>query len=118
MGIERIYFFSRHEPTAEMYADLGKIDYQFRGTIDRVRREGDCILFRDSIQGENSIEANSIVVAVAPLPLQEAWLKAGVGTLLLPQNNREVTADGQVWFQYAGLLQVLSIEVKTKPWTK
>lgn len=100
-----------------MVADLGgTITMQFRGTIDKVRRDGDDIQFTDSIVGESTIPANSIVVAVAPLPLQEAWLKAGVGTLLIPQNNREIAPTGEVVFNYAGLLQVVEIKVVTRQW--
>lgn len=100
-----------------MVADLGgTIHQQFRGTIDKVRREGDNISFTDSIVGESSILVDSIVVAVAPLPLQEAWLRAGVGTLLIPQNNREITPAGIVVFNYAGLLEVCEIKVVTRQW--
>ena len=100
-----------------MIADLGgNITYQFEGTIDRVRREGEDIKFRDSIEGDATISADSIVVAVAPIQLQEAWLKAGVGVLLIPQNNRGLTPDGQVVFNYVGLLQIEEIVIKTKQW--
>lgn len=76
--MQQVYFFSRHEPQPQMVAHLGgTITCQFRGTIDRVRREGDEIKFRDSIAGETSILADSVVVAVAPTALQEACLKAG-----------------------------------------
>lgn len=115
--MQRVYFFSRHEPQPQMVADLGgTITYQFRGTIDKVRRDGDNIKLTDSIEGEANIPADSIVVAVAPTALQEAWLKAGVGVLLIPQNNREITPDGQVVFNYAGLLQVEKIIIKTRQW--
>lgn len=118
MQQQQVYFFSRHEAQPQMVADLGgTIHSQFRGTLSMVRREGDSIKFTDSIEGESSIPADSIVVAVAPLPLQEAWLKAGVSVLLIPQNNREITADGAVTFNYAGLLQVCEIKVVTRQWS-
>lgn len=43
-------------------------------------------------------------------------LKSRVGTLLIPQNNRELTPDGQVIFNYAGLLEVCEIKVITRQW--
>jgi hypothetical protein len=64
----------------------------------------------------HSIPKDSIVVAVAPLPLQELWLKAGISVFLAPQNKRETTQDNQVIFNYAGLLRILKIEVVTEQW--
>lgn len=117
-----VYFFSRHEAQEAMVSDLGSsITQQFRGTISNIKRVGDNIEFQEIPLGEtapvvHTIPANSIVVAVAPLPLQEAWLRAGVATFLSPQNKRETTKSGEVVFNYAGLLQVLKIEVVTQQW--
>ena len=117
-----VYFFSRHEAQPQMVADLGgTITQQFRGTISGIKRVGDSIEFQEIPLGEttpvvHTIPADSIVVAVAPLPLQEAWLKARVATFLAPQNKRETTESGEVVFNYAGLLQVLKIEVVTQQW--
>ena len=117
-----VYFFSRHEAQAQMVADLGgTIAQQFKGTISNIVRDGDNIKFLEMPLGESeaiahSIPKDSIVVAVAPLPIQEQWLKAGVSVFLAPQNRRETTDSGEVIFNYAGLLRILKIEVVTEQW--
>jgi len=117
-----VYFFSRHEAQDQMIADLGgTITQQFKGTISNIIRDGDRIKFLEMPLGEteaiaHSIPKDSIVVAVAPLPLQESWLKAGVSIFLAPQNKRETSKDGQVFFNYAGLLRILKIEVVSEQW--
>jgi hypothetical protein len=117
-----VYFFSRHDAQPQMVADLGgTITQQFRGTISNLSKDGDNIKFLEIPLGEteavaHSIPKDSIVVAVAPLPIQEQWLKAGIAVFLAPQNKRETTEDGQVLFNYAGLLRILSIEVVTEQW--
>jgi hypothetical protein len=117
-----VYFFSRHDAQPQMVADLGNtITQQFRGTISNLSKDGDNIKFLEIPLGEteavaHSIPKDSIVVAVAPLPIQEQWLKAGIAVFLAPQNKRETTEDGQVLFNYAGLLRILSIEVVTEQW--
>lgn len=117
-----VYFFSRHEAQPQMVADLGgTITEQFRGTISNISKDGDHIKFLEIPLGEteavaHSLPANSIVVAVAPLPIQEQWLKAGIAVFLAPQNKRETTEEGQVIFNYSGLLRILSIQVVTEQW--
>lgn len=115
-----VYFFSRHEPHPEMIADLGAITQQFTGTISNIVRNGNVIEFLETPLGQteaisHSIPGDCIVVAVAPLPLQEAWLKAGA-TFLVPQNKREKDPNHQFTFKYSGLLRVLKIEVITEQW--
>ncbi|MFM5927886.1 MAG: hypothetical protein ACKPFA_36215 [Dolichospermum sp.] len=117
-----VYFFSRHNPLPEMVAELGKITFQYRGTISSVRKDGDNIKFLElPLDGSNavshSISANSIVVVVAPLALQEQWLKAGVAILLIPQNKKETTVSGEAVFSYSGLLQIMEIKVLSKQWS-
>ena len=118
-----VYFFSRHEAQPQMITDLGgTITEQFRGTISNISKDGDSIKFSEITLGEteavsHSIPKDSIVVAVAPLPIQEAWLKAGIEVFLAPQNRKETTEDGQVIFNYSGLLRILKIEVITEQWT-
>lgn len=118
-----VYFFSRHEAQSQMITDLGgTITEQFKGTISNISKDGDNIKFLEIPLGEteavaHSIPKDSIVVAVAPLPIQEQWLKAGIAVFLAPQNKRETTEDGQVIFNYAGLLRILSIQVVTEQWT-
>lgn len=117
-----VYFFSRHDAQPQMITDLGgTITEQFKGTISSIVKDGDNIKFLEIPLGEteavaHSIPKDSIVVAVAPLPIQEQWLKAGIAVFLAPQNKRETTEDGQVLFNYAGLLRILSIEVVTEQW--
>jgi hypothetical protein len=117
-----VYFFSRHEAQDQMINDLGgTITQQFKGTISNIVKDGDRIKFLEMPLGEteaiaHSIPKDSIVVAVAPLPLQESWLKTGVSIFLAPQNKRGTTQDGQVIFSYAGLLRILKIEVVTEQW--
>ena len=117
-----VYFFSRHEAQPQMVADLGgTITQQFRGTIFGIKSVGDGIEFQEIPLGEtepvaHTIPSESIVVAVAPLALQEAWLRSRVSVFLSPQNKRETTESGEIVFNYAGLLQVLKIEVVTQQW--
>ena len=118
-----VYFFSRHEAQTQMVADLGgTITKQFKGTISNIiSKDGDSIKFLEIPLGKteavaHSIPKDSIVVAVAPLPIQDLWLQSGVAVLLSPQNRKETTKDGQVLFNYAGLLRVLKIEVITEQW--
>jgi hypothetical protein len=117
-----VYFFSRHEAQPQMVADLGGvITKQFKGIISNISKDGDHIKFLEIPLGEteavsHSIPKDSIAVVVAPLPIQDLWLQSGVAILLSPQNKRETTKDGQVIFNYAGLLRILSIEVVTEQW--
>ncbi len=118
----KVYFFSRHDAQPQMIADLGgTITEQFKGTISNITKDGDHIKFLEIPLGEtdavaHSIPKDSIAVVVAPLPIQDLWLQSGVAVLLSPQNRRETTKDGQVLFNYAGLLRILSIEVVTEQW--
>lgn len=117
-----VYFFSRHDAQPQMVADLGgTITEQFRGTISNISKDGDSIKFLEIPLGEteavsHSIPKDSIAVVVAPMPIQDLWLQSGVAILLSPQNKRETTKDGQVLFNYAGLLRILSIQVVTEQW--
>lgn len=131
-----VYFFSRHNPTPEMVADLGgSLTQQFMGSIKDIRSgvnqdSTKIITFTESplptreeqeagitpAEVKWSIPADSVVVAVAPLPLQIDWLKAGVSTFLVPQNNRVVLEDKSVVFNYAGLLHIKSIVVESEQW--
>ena len=117
-----VYFFSRHEAQQQMITDLGgTITKQFRGTISNITKDGDHIKFLEMPLGKteavaHSIPKDSIVVAVAPLPIQDLWLQSGVAVLLSPQNRKETTKDGQVIFHYSGLLRILRIEVVTEQW--
>jgi hypothetical protein len=116
-----VYFFSRHDAQPQMITDLGgTITEQFKGTISSIVKDGDHIKFLEIPLGEtkavsHSIPKDSIVVVVAPLPIQEQWLKTGIAVFLAPQNKREVI-DGVTTFRYAGLLRVLKIEVVTEQW--
>lgn len=117
-----VYFFSRHDAQEQMVADLGgTITKQFKGTISNISKDGDSIKFLEIPLGEteavsHSIPKDSIAVVVAPMPIQDLWLQSGVSVLLSPQNKRETTKDGQVLFNYAGLLRILSIQVVTEQW--
>ena len=121
-----IYFFSRHNPDPQMVKDLGGITQQITGTISNISKAGDSISFNEmvflsenerSIEGtkQHTIPANSIVVAVAPLPLQIEWLNAGVETLLIPQTKRELI-DGSTVFSYTGLLWMKRIIIDAEQW--
>ena len=117
-----VYFFSRHDAQQQMITDLGgTITEQFKGTISGIVKDGDSIKFLEIPLGEteavsHSIPKDSIAVVVAPMPIQDLWLQSEVAILLSPQNKRETTKDGQVLFNYAGLLRVLKIEVVTEQW--
>ncbi|MFM6311922.1 MAG: hypothetical protein ACKPGB_27380 [Dolichospermum sp.] len=116
-----VYFFSRHNPLPEMVAELGgHLTYQYRGTISSIKKDGDTIKFLElPLDGSNavshSIPANSIVVAVAPLALQQQWLEAGVRFLLIPQNKKE-TVNGEIVFLYSGLLRMKGIIIDSEQW--
>jgi hypothetical protein len=121
--VRPVYFLSRHEATKEMVAELGGINAQFTGNIFNPSRKGDMILFtQEDIETmakvDFAIPANSIVVAVAPLPLQQQWLAAlgNDGVFLIPQNNRIVHPDKSVEFRYSGLLWVKRIVIETEQW--
>lgn len=119
-----IYFFSYHVPDPEMIQDLGNpITTQFKGSIsDIIARDGK-ISFTETLHvgGEtckvcHTISAQSIVVIEDTLVLQEAWLKAGVATLLIPQVKQESGGWGHSILKYDGLTQVHKIEIVTSPW--
>ena len=115
-----IYFFSRHDPLPEMVTELGEITKQYRGTISSIQRDGDTIIFLElPLDGgdtiSHSIPVNSIVVVVAPLPLQQEWLKAGISVLLVPQNKKEIV-NREAVFNYSGLLRILDIKVISEQW--
>lgn len=117
----KVYFFSRHEAQTEMINDLGGIDQQFPGNIANISRKGDRIEFTETVNSEtqtHSIEANSIIVAVAPLPLQCEWLTAlkEEGLFLIPGNNRIINEDGVVEFHYAGLTHIKKILIEKELW--
>ena len=122
-----VLFFSRHQAQDTMVKDLGgKIDSQFKGTISNIRRdrESGMISFTETIgfgeeqKTENHVvdPNNSIFVVVAPLPIQAQWLQAGVKILLAPQNNRIVDSEGNVTFNYSGLLHIQEIKVVSEQW--
>jgi len=100
----------------------GKIVKQFFGTISRVRKENNMIIFSEASLKDNGesqehkISSDSIIVLVGPLPLQASFLRAGAKTLLLPQNRRQVDENKEVIFAYNGLLQVHKIDVVTSQW--
>jgi hypothetical protein len=116
----KAYFFSRHTADSKMVEHLGgKIAAQYTGTISGIKRQGDFISFVETLLdgGEkitHTIESESIVVAVCPLPLQIEWLKTGV-TLLIPQTKREVE-NGSTIFSYCGLVRTKKIEIVTEQW--
>ncbi|MFM5938988.1 MAG: hypothetical protein ACKPKT_05580 [Dolichospermum sp.] len=117
-----VYFFSRHNPLPEMVAELGgHLTYQYRGTISSIKKDGDTIKFLElPLDGSNavshSIPANSIVVAVAPLALQQQWLEAGIKFLLIPQNRRQVI-DGEIVFCHSGLTRIKEIIIDSEQWS-
>ncbi|MFM6344077.1 MAG: hypothetical protein ACKPFK_02880 [Dolichospermum sp.] len=117
-----IYFFSRHNPLPEMVAELGgHLTYQYRGTISSIKKDGNNIRFVElPLDGSNAVShtipANSIVVAVAPLTLQQQWLEAGVRFLLIPQNKKE-TVNGEIVFLYSGLLRMKGIIIDSEQWS-
>ncbi len=120
-----IYLFSEHTPDPEMLQELGgAITAQFKGTISDIHRRGDQITFTEAlIIGRQTlnicqiIPAESIVVVEAPLLLQDAWLKAGVATLLIPQMKQQEGNWGSVLSKYCGLVQVHRLEVVTSTWS-
>ncbi len=120
-----IYFFSNHTADTQMLKDLGApLKAQFRSPISDIHRKGNQIAFTETIfmggqtiKSCHTIPAESIVVVEGSILLQDAWLKAGVTTLLVPQIHQEMDAKGKVLFKYDGLLQVQKIEVLTSKWT-
>jgi hypothetical protein len=115
-----VFLFSRHAATPEMISAVGKITQQFEGNIFDPIRVKDMVKF--TIEKEkiaHFIPAQSIVIAVAPLPLQQQWLTAlgEDGVFLVPQDNRIVLEDQSVLFQFAGLLWVKRIEIVTEQWS-
>lgn len=119
-----IYLFSYHAPDPKLLEDLGgKITTRFKGTISNIRRQGNMIAFTEALflGGQelkccHSIPAKSIVVVEDPILQQDAWLKAGVGTLLVPQMQQERGRWGSTVEKYRGLVQVHDISVSTSVW--
>lgn len=113
-----LYFFSRHDASPLMIKHLGReIDLQFKGTILNLRGNETAIQFDEAIDGELTpyqIPRDSIVVAVASLDLQVAWLATGVHKLLIPKTHREVTSDGEAVFIYTSLKWVKSIVIESE----
>ena len=120
-----IYFFSEYPPDPDMVKDLGDpITTQFKDTISDIQRISNQIVFTENriIVGQqikicHTIPAESIVVVDGPILLQDAWLKAGVATLLIPQMKHEAGKWGSILFKYCGLLQIHRIEVGISEWT-
>lgn len=120
-----IYFFSESTPDSNMIKDLGvPITTQFKDTISDIQRRSNEIVFIENriIGGQqikicHTIPAESIVVVDGPILLQDAWLKAGVATLLIPQMKQETGKWGSILFKYCGLLQIHRIEVSISQWT-
>lgn len=119
-----IYYFSNHTADAQMLKDLGApLTTQFRSPISEIHHKGNQIVFTETIfmggqtiKSCHTIPAQSIVVLEGSILLQDAWLKAGITTLLIPQMHQEMDTHGKVLFKYDGLLQVQKIEVVTSPW--
>ena len=118
-----VYFFSRHTASQKMIADLGgTITNQFTGTISNIKRVGNSIEFQELELQEKCvtkhlIDVDSIIVAVAPLPLQIEWLNAGLQTLLIPQTTRSFDSSGSVVFSYSGLKRLKSIIIDSEQWS-
>lgn len=114
-----IFLFSQSEPPEAMLTDLGHpLTAQIQGIISEIRRQGDEIFFKETIGRdtvESSIPADAVVIVDAPLSVQEAWLNAGVATLLVPQGQQALKFDWSVEFHYTGLLEVKAIA--TQPWS-
>ncbi len=119
-GDMKVYFFSRHTADEKMVEHLGgEIATQYTGTISGIKKQGDFVSFTETLLdgGEkitHTIESESIVVAVCPLPLQMDWLRTGV-TLLVPQTRREVE-NGNSVFKYCGLVRIKKIEITSEQW--
>ncbi|MBD2777677.1 hypothetical protein [Iningainema tapete] len=118
------YFFSHHVPDPKMIEDLGvPLTTRFKGEISNIQAQGNLISFTEAlcIGGErikvnHTIPAQSIVIVEGSPLLQQAWLEAGVSTLLVPQFKNETSDRGVVVSKYCGLLQVHKIEVITSVW--
>jgi hypothetical protein len=121
-----IYFFSPHAPDPKMIQDLGApIKIRFKGEITNIHRTDHLICFKETlyiggqmIKPHHTIPAESIVIVEGSPLLQEAWLAAGVSTLLVPQMKPEVNVRDCVILKYCGLLQLHKIEVITSPWRR
>lgn len=119
-----IYFFSYHAPDPKMIKDLGSpLTVQFKGEISNIHTQGNLISFTETlylggqrIKANHTIPTESIVIVEASPLLQEAWLTAGISTLLVPQMKREVNEKGCVVLKYCGLVQIHKIEVITSGW--
>lgn len=99
------------------------ITAQFKGTISDIHPRDHQIAFTETlfIGGQtintcHSIPATSIVVVEGSLLLQDAWLKAGIATLLIPQMSQEIDSGEKHSLKYSSLLQVHKIQVVTSEW--
>lgn len=120
-----IYFFSERTADPKMLQDLGgSITVHFKDSIKDIQRRNNEIVFTETriVCGQqikicHMIPADSIVVVDGPILLQDAWLKAGVATLLIPEMKQETGRWGSIVFKYCGLLQLHRIEVGISQWT-
>jgi hypothetical protein len=120
-----IYFFSTHAPDPKMLKDLGApITAHYQGEVSDIKAKGNKITFtetkiisRENIKACHIIPADSIVIVDGFPLLQQAWLAAGISTLLVPQMKSEVNPFSTV-LKYSGLMQIHKIEVISSPWDK
>ncbi|MDF5724234.1 MAG: hypothetical protein PUP91_27970 [Rhizonema sp. PD37] len=120
-----IYFFSEHAPAPQMIKDIDvPITTQFKGEISNIQILNNLISFTETlfiggqrIKAPRTIPGESIVIVQGSLLLQDAWLAAGVLTLLVPQMKQEQEASVKGRSQYCGLVQVHKIVVITSPWS-
>ena len=104
--IKKVLWFSRHEMTPEQRAALGNCE------ITQVNRS-----IQSAYELEEEIKANDIIAIVAPINLQQQFLKlAGEKPVIMAVNDRVLIpqADGsedKVAFQFVKWERLLKIEV-------
>jgi len=111
--MKKVLWFSRHNLSDAQIDDLQQL-YGLDLDITQVDRT-----IGTTREITEEIAAADILAIVAPLPLQEQFLKvAGNRPVLIPRNHRVPKEDGGFDFIHAGWSQLQKIEVVVKVLTE
>lgn len=121
--MKKVLWFSRHEMTPEQKKALGIVEVlRVNGTMQNVHSP-----FMATIgEGEAPVEVSSfkelisnfdIIAIVAPINLQQQVLSVAQNKpVIIAKNKRVMETDGSYTFEFEGWEQLISVEVKTKPY--
>lgn len=104
-----VLWFSRHEMSKDQLADLKRIFGEIE--IHQINKT-----IKHASELSKEIEENDVIAIVAPLPLQQEFLKAaGNKSVIFCKNKRIISEDGKkVEFKFDGWFKIKKIEVITE----